>query len=64
MESEEAIDSVLDAAEAQVERTDADQLAALGIEPEIAIKGVLDEAKTEDQEATEIEQDYEERSRE
>jgi hypothetical protein len=61
MESEQAINSVLDAAEAQDEETDANQLAALGIEPELAIKTILDEATAEDQEATEIERDYEER---
>jgi hypothetical protein len=61
MESEQGINSVLDAAEAQDEEIDADQLAALGIEPELAIKSVLDEARTEDQEAQEIEQDYKER---
>jgi hypothetical protein len=61
MESEQAINSVMDAAEAQDEETDANQLAALGIEPELAIKAILDEATTEGQEATEIERDYEER---
>jgi hypothetical protein len=61
MESEQAINSVLDAAEAQEEEFDADQLAALGIEPEQAIKAILDEEKAEDQEANEIERDYEER---
>jgi hypothetical protein len=61
MESEQPINSVLDAAEAQDEETDANQLAALGIEPELAIKTILDEATAEDQEATEIERDYEER---
>jgi hypothetical protein len=57
-DSEQAI-NVLDDAEAEDEEIDADQLAELGIEPELAIKGVLDEAKAEDVEANENGHDYE-----